>query len=197
MSLMNIWAVCAITYLIINIWPHKDFIKLIDGTPRLSFRRYYIWRSKWSRWLGLRDNGNRYLHIFLRSDADPDPHTHPWKFTTKVLFGGYINELWMWRDKPDPFLGRRVGRHFIGRWPVKVWGSRTRDANHIHRVFLHENKSTFMRMLFGQLRPAITFVKTGPFEQLWHFVTESGYVVFWEYLNIPKPTLQQLMDDDL
>lgn len=184
---MNLWAVCAIGYLVINIWPHKDIIKFVNGRPLLYLRRYYIWRAEWSEFFGWENKGNKYLHIILRSDDDRDPHNHPWDFKIKVLWGGYTNELWVWKEPGDKY-GRAPGRRFMGNWPVITGAKRSRSADHIHRVVLHENKSVFMRMLFGQFKPAVTFVQTGPIKQHWSFITEDGPVPHWTYLGLPAPS---------
>lgn len=186
-TLMNLWLVCAAGYLVANIWPHKDIIKFVNGRPLLYLRRYYIWRAEWSEYFGWENKGNKYLHIILRSDDDRDPHTHPWDFKIKVLWGGYINELWKWRvggEWPSVPTSRRA---FLGTWPVVPGTIRYRSADHTHRVILHENKSVFMRMLFGQFKPAVTFVQTGPIKQHWSFITEEGPVPHWIYLGLSAP----------
>jgi hypothetical protein len=39
-------------------------------------------------------NGSIKLHIILSDDQDA-PHSHPWNFTSIILFGGYIEEVLM------------------------------------------------------------------------------------------------------
>lgn len=186
----KIWMVCAVIYLIINLWPHKDITKLVNGRTYVYLRRYYLWRSKWSRWLRLKDNGSLYLHIILRPDDDPDPHDHPWDFKTRVLWGGYKNELWAWKEDE----GRRVK---LGIWPVRRGDKKFRSASHIHRVILYERGSSLARTLFGTYKRAITLVRTGTFKQSWSFYKKDGPIPYWEYLGIYRPSDKEQQDDDL
>lgn len=39
-------------------------------------------------------NGSIKLHIILSDDND-SPHSHPWNFTSIILFGGYIEQVVM------------------------------------------------------------------------------------------------------
>ena len=56
-----------------------DTICSADGTPYL--RRFFIARSYRS--------GSTQLHHILTDDPEPDPHDHPWDFTSVLLTGGY------------------------------------------------------------------------------------------------------------
>lgn len=51
-----------------------DRIVGVDGVEYL--RRYHV-------------TGNTRLHLIRRSDPQPDPHDHPWDFTTTLLAGSY------------------------------------------------------------------------------------------------------------
>lgn len=57
-----------------------DDLHTPDG--RLYMRRYWITR--------LADGTSERFHHILISDADPDPHDHPWDYTTHILCGTYI-----------------------------------------------------------------------------------------------------------
>jgi hypothetical protein len=147
------------------------------GTERVVYlRRFFLFRSKWLRYIGIKaDWGNLYLHHILRSDDDPDPHDHPWDFTSTILSGGYTDETWNW-------FGRALR---AGPWMHPVAPGRIvhRKAEHIHRVRLNNEQ------------PAWTLVKTGPYRRDWNFIKEAGPVLWWEYLGIPQP--KNVESDDL
>lgn len=179
--------------LLTKVFPHFDIIKQVDPVTVnggfcpfcllecdfcckekvtvLYLRRFYIWRS---RWIG-KNWGDLYLHKIVRSDDDPDPHTHPWWFRTLVVKGKYRNESWDWG------WGCRV------RTPdkdetLKAPAYRYRDLNHIHRVRLDKE----------DWDPAWTLVWTGPYQYDangdadWSFVTENGFVSWRKYLGLDK-----------
>lgn len=149
-------------------------------------RRFFIFRSKWLRkLLGKSDKngewGNIYLHHILRSDDDPDPHDHPWDFTSLILKSGYSDEQWQWNT-------RYKKREFTGYERVRPGMLVRRKAEHIHRVRLRKNSR-------GEEIPCWSLVRTGPYRRNWHFLKEWGFQLWWEYLGVPKP--KNLADDDL
>lgn len=193
-TLETVWKISVIILAVIILWPHKDITKVVDGVKYVYLRRYYIWRSKWVRWLGIR-TGNIYLHFIIRPDDDPDPHDHPWDFTTFVLLGGYKNETWFWNAMGKVSMhSNMVSLTF----PVRVFAKKHRKAEHTHRVVLYENESKLARAIFGVFRPAVTFVITSPVKRSWGFITkDKGFVNWWIYLGSPEPTTKQILNDDL
>lgn len=186
--------------LLMKVFPHFDITKEVDPATLndgfcpfcvlecnfccakkvkvLYLRRFYIWRS---RWIG-KNWGELYLHKIVRSDDDPDPHTHPWKFSTLVLKGKYRDERWLFnidRNNGAP-LGRV--RWTAGDETLTAGCLRHRDHEHIHRVRLDEEDAP----------PTWTLVKTGPYQYDsnadadWSFVTQDSYVSWRKYLNIPE-----------
>jgi hypothetical protein len=127
--------------------------------------RFHLWRSH---------HGDRYLHCIARDDDDPDPHDHPWDFTTTVLAAGYLDQQWDFDEK----LG---GRWFLLYQNVRRWTTVKRRASHIHRVILRKDSK-------GRPIPAWTYVKTGPYGQHrdWNFVTQNRKVPWREYLGVPE-----------
>lgn len=143
--------------------------------PVVYLRRFFLFRPKWLRKIGLCvDWGNLYLHHILRSDDDPDPHDHPWDFTTLVLAGGYDDEQWGWHPRRQVRIGAFIQA-------VKPGMKIRRNAKHIHRVRLRNE------------RPAWTLVRTGPYRRHWGFWTEKGFVLWWTYLGVPMP--KNIKDD--
>lgn len=63
------------------------------------------------------------LHHFTGPDAS-DPHDHPYSFTTTILAGGYIEEVW--RQGTDGWSSRLVHR--------EVGSSHRVGARSIHRI---------------------------------------------------------------
>jgi hypothetical protein len=84
------------------------------------------------------------LHIFLRSDADPELHDHPWSFWSLVLAGGYYEHT------ETGTITRRAGSFAY------------RPATWRHRVQL---------ALDDTLKPipCATLVLTGPAKRDWGF----------------------------
>jgi hypothetical protein len=177
--------------LLMKVFPHFDITKEVDPVTLnggfcpfcvlecnfccakkvkvLYLRRFYLWRS---RWIG-KNWGELYLHKIVRSDDDPDPHTHPWWFWTFLLKGRYRDEGWLW-------VRNRVRVQALDDTLVAP-AFRRRGIEHIHRVRLDEDNP----------KPAWTLVRTGPYQYDsnadadWSFVTETGFVSWRKYLNIP------------
>ncbi len=143
-----------------KILPYTEIVKIIDGKPVVYMQRFFLWRNR---------NGNKYLHHFLRSDDDPDPHNHPYDFTSIILSGGYIDEWYVYDNHRNPKL--EGPRHY----KVKKWTIQRRMANHTHRVHLIGNKKPW------------TLVFTGPLIQPWGFVKPDGTWIYWKkYLKEQK-----------
>lgn len=64
--------------------PYLDRLRIVD-TP----------------WFGV------YLHRIKGPDPQPDPHDHPWDFTSIVLAGGYTEEVWRAALGPIESYSRR------------------------------------------------------------------------------------------
>lgn len=110
------------------------------GPPYLL--RWYVWPR--NRWL------NVYHHLFLASDPGRAPHDHPWVSRSRVLAGGYEEEL-----ADGSYVQRRQG-DVIWRGP---WSP--------HRVILRPGQE------FAETR----FV-TGPRLRGWGFHCPQGWVPF-------------------
>ena len=61
------------------------------------------------------------LHRFTSAEPDSDPHDHPWGFTSFVISGGYVEEIF----RPEGFSYKRA------RHPGSV---QYVDAARIHRI---------------------------------------------------------------
>lgn len=143
-------------------------------------RRFFLWRSK---------SGSVYLHHFFRSDDDPDPHDHPWDFTSLILKGGYRDEQWLFTPNRDVKAGEVDGL-ITGKFPnpkaqtvpgflfkaddelCRPGDIVHRNAEHIHRAILPEGKTAW------------TLVFTGPVRRSWGFIQRTGWVFWRLYLNV-------------
>jgi hypothetical protein len=143
----------------------------------LYLRRYYLFRSK---------RFNLYLHHFFRSDDDPDPHDHPWDFTSIVLWGGYTEERYrFFATETEPSFeteegtaqrhpcvyeidGRRTGPEYKAVRPLTI---QFRKAETIHRVLLTNGR-------------AWTLVITGPERRPWHFIKAKSREFWRSYLGV-------------
>lgn len=65
------------------LWPHLD-IYTSEG---------YLYLRRWFMSLKGRSYPPRFLHLILISDEGRDPHDHPGKFSTKILWNGYDEEV--------------------------------------------------------------------------------------------------------
>jgi hypothetical protein len=120
-----------------------------DGDPYLDRLRIIQ-----TPWFGV------YLHHIHRPDKDPDPHDHPWWFTSLVLAGKYQETVWP--DKRDPSWRQLRLRP---RWS---WASTSRRAAHL------------ISSIDG---PLWTLVITGPRRADWGFWEKppgqrAGHAVF-------------------
>jgi hypothetical protein len=143
-------------------WKKYDIMKVIDGgAPQLYLRRYFIWRSRWF---------NIYLHHIVLPDLDADPHDHPWSFVSLLLSGGYVEQRWVWRQG-EPFNNLTRARWWWD-FRLKVGSLGYRPGSAVHQI---------ARVLPNTW----TLVFTGPRNRSWGFLTESGWVHWRKYLNMP------------
>lgn len=110
--------------------------RLITRVERMSraFVKYHL------------DDG-RVLHRFTREEPHADPHDHPWSFTTEILAGGYVEEVFHvegggWRSE------------LVHRNPGTVHHIR---ADHRHRIVELPQRECW------------TLVSAGPHEREVHF----------------------------
>lgn len=135
----------------------REEISERSNDDSLYLRRYHILKTKW---------GGLYLHVFYRSDDDPDPHGHPWVFRSFILKGGYEDEIWVCKKVADNDWFRTV------IWKEKMTAGKfaTRLPPHIHRVRLLEpGKRTW------------TIVFLGHKICDWYFYTPTGRILGSEY----------------
>lgn len=109
-----------------------------------------------------RSNGTRvHLHQFLRGDADPELHNHPWELAVSlVLAGGYFEE-------------RRAGDDVV-----------THEVRPGHLNIIRS--STFHRVELREVDCWTLFV-SGPAVQTWGFWNrESGVFTGWKSFNAAR-----------
>lgn len=122
----------------------------------------YLWRWHIT---SDRQGAGVYLHYFLKGDNDPDPHNHPWRFSTYVIAGGYIDEVW--KKNED---GTASFSHYEDCVPGKAY---EREPDHIHRVMIPEGKTAW------------TLVFRGTRTKEWGFFTKDGLIPWRKYLGLP------------
>lgn len=98
--------------------------------------------------------GGVYLHRILRSDKDV-PHDHPWRNTSYVLEGTYMEQDLNGEQTP------RVPGDIVHR-----------SASRAHRLILPE----------GGI-PVISLFLIGPWERDWGFHCPKGWVPWWEFVD--------------
>lgn len=123
---------------------------LTAGPPENPF--LYQFQLVRTPWFGV------FLHVILRPD-EPDPHDHPWTFTSLILDGGYSETVY-----PDKFNGQRSFSRVRPRFSF----ART-SLSAAHRVTL----------TYG---PVWTLVFTGPERNPeWGFYRNGNYVPWRQY----------------
>lgn len=109
------------------------------------------------------DFANVYLHEFLASDEDRAMHDHPWRSTSVILFGQYIEHT------PEGSFVRMAGEVV------------ERQADALHRIELIANRET------GELEPAISLFFTGPKAREWGFDCQHGWVHWKDFTDGMEP----------
>lgn len=158
----------------------RDIRKFVVDVDSLYLRRFYLTprflgrfleRLPWWKW-----PTKIFLHHILRSDDDREPHTHPWKFLSLILWGSYRERILNhWRrvaDRPyEPIYYTRVAT------PGTLLNN---SAEHTHRVEI--------------IRPVWSLVFVHGAEQEWGFWTQDEatperlprWVPWRTYLGIPE-----------
>jgi hypothetical protein len=120
--------------------------------------------------------GKKSLKFHWITDDDVKPHTHPWDFTSIIIFGGY-NERTLIGVRPPPqdYMKELVYPFSVYfRTTVYGWLSKNKkEANQEHLVEL--------RRLFGIKIPALTVGWYGEKKQLCSLCQEAGYCL--QYKN--------------
>lgn len=118
-----------------------------------SYMRRWLFRTPW---FTIR------VHKIQESDSGRDFHDHPFKFTSLILSGGYIEHVpgcLCWIEN-----GQTLTMSESGPCNVYLPGDVVkRDALDFHRL-----------ELFLEGESAWTFVVTGPYEREWGFLEKDG-----------------------
>lgn len=157
------------------LYPYEE-VPSRSNPDSLFMRRFFLSTDK--------ETGVRWaLHVFYRSDEDPDPHDHPWDYDTMPLWSSYLDETWefshagvdeeRWRAMGAPSWIRRITNSVV----VRPFRWHRRAAEHIHRV-----------RLIVPGRRVVTLVRTGPKRRAWYFYTPRGRVPNEDYHGPERTT---------
>lgn len=116
------------------------------------------------RWILRSPYGTLRLHNIQESDSGRDFHDHPFRFTSLILKGGYLEH------RPGCVCGDPTAAA-CDLGPCRFYGSGSvvhRRASDLHRLELVNG-------------PAWTLVLTGPYHRDWGFQTADGWVPFQDY----------------
>lgn len=119
-------------------------------------RRENSFRDYMERWILETPIGSIRVHKFVSSDTDPY-HDHPWGFFSVVLWGEYLEQIWV-KDGVEIFNLRSVGSMAI-RFP-----------RHRHKVLLLQGD-----------RQCWTLVVTGPRVREWGLWPNGRFVNWRDY----------------
>lgn len=143
-----------------------------DGAP-------YLERIK----LAAREDGSatHYLHIIYQSDADRDPHDHPWWFGSKIIHGSYVEHGYakdcvdgcgqvLGDHKSCPKCGSGLVLRELGPRAYYPGDVNFKAAHELHRLQLQDG-------------PVVTLVERGPKVREWGFWTDRGWKSSVDYLD--------------
>ncbi len=146
------WRYGLLDRLLMRVFKHR-VIENSCGEPYLI--RYFVLGSSHSR--SRLFDGAVYLHHIIRSDEDRALHDHPWKFTSLILWGGYVEVL------PHMRGYEKTYREVAYKAPAIV----KHEAADSHRLILEE--------------PAWTLVFRGPKVRGLGFHADGRWVPWAEY----------------
>lgn len=106
-----------------------------------------------------------YLHILYSSDGDRDPHDHPWDFTSRIIYGSYIEHT----PVMDPVTGK------ISGYNQEVFDHVINNVN--------EKKAEQLHRLELPNGPVVTLVTRGPKTRRWGFYTDAGWQDAHDYIR--------------
>ena len=121
----------------------KIRVKTIHSAGNSFIKRLSIYFKK----------GSVKIHLFLDDDKD-EPHSHPWDFTSWILFGGY-----------DESIESDTGGLLVKRY--NFLNKNTKKYHQKHKVTL--------KRLFGIKIPCLTIGWYSQKKQLCSFCAELGY----------------------
>lgn len=128
-----------------------------DSDGALYLRRWRVIETPWFR---------IFVHKILTQDKDPDPHDHPWNFFSLVLWGGYVERVWLF-----PHI-------------IQVREDNITSVIRSRKPFRGHRMPMDMAHKILSVRPnTYTLVVAGPRVQEWGFYTGAGWVYFKEYLD--------------
>ena len=124
--------------------------EIVSQSGVVYFRR---WRLFFCPYFAL------YIHQILCSDQDSYPHSHPWKFVSLILSGGYWEELWKHTKDQNCVMERRF---WISTkkayWPGNI---------------LYRNRESFHHITL--LKPTTTLVLTLGKHKEWGYLIDGKY----------------------
>ncbi len=150
------------------------FPMVADAVIRLAKRRVYnhihngaymerYWLLREGSWLSRTLGIAIRLHVINDSDGDRAMHTHPFKFRTFILKGGYLERRSDYVGVPWPFK-------YIWRFTGNTYEMDIKDSHQIVK-------------LLGTSGPATTLFIYGARKGDWYFETEHGMIPHEQYLK--------------
>lgn len=105
----------------------------------------------------------------LRGPDYGDPHDHPWSFTTHIIYGGYIEEVFI----PLPSGG--VAVETVERLEGQSY---TIEASHIHRIVSLLKERCFTISIYGKPERDVSFYRFNDGQRLKRFHNCSHWEQF-------------------
>lgn len=143
--------------------------------------RYYLWRKPTEHTTGIpkkEPRFNVFIHNIVQSDIG-DPHDHPWDYTSVILWGGYVEWIYIktpvWETNPNE--SRFNGLKLTYKVARTIKYRRVGDIIKAHAERTH--------MVHLKDKPAWTLFIRGPKVREWGFLNPITGI--WEqyqsYLN--------------
>ncbi len=154
--------------------PLRDrlYLWLIERAKRTPYYHLDGYMERWwllkTPWLSIR------VHHILRSDADRDPHDHPFDWASLVMYGGYSEQRYTTRKDGSAVPSGPSLRYGPGSF-------RRMRATDLHRLVVRGNESAWTLFIMGRKKRS------------WGFQTPNGWVNWRDYHGVTEA--QKAADD--
>lgn len=136
----------------------KQVMEIRSRVGVLHFKRWAIIECEWF---------NIYIHYIGHSDMDRHPHNHPWKFTSMVLKGGYVES-------------KRMGLLDQVSIVPRVFFVKFRSVALPFDIRRNNDLSTYHKIRL--IKPTYTLVFTGPrINNDWGYLVDGKHIDAEEY----------------
>ncbi len=126
----------------------KGHLKLIDSPTdkTIYLARFWLTPPKLDDHKEWESGESVMLHFFVRPDHDRALHSHPWKFKTTILHGGYLERLPPKNWKPTSKMGPPPDKYAVWRTAGETIEHGLHDLHCVSRL----KRDTWTLMVTGE-----------------------------------------------